>query len=135
MHKNGYTNLAKYRLDRAQELLKDAEQLFSINSYKSANNRAYYSIFCAMRAVLALEGADYKKHSGVIQHFQREYIKTGIFDKIYSRIIIEANEIRNASDYDDFYIASREETGNQICAAKQFYYAVEEYLQKELTIK
>lgn len=60
-----------------------------------------------MRAVLALDGEDFKRHSGVIQYFQKNYIKSGIFDKRFSDIITKASRIRNASDYDDFYIASR----------------------------
>ncbi len=113
-------------------MLNDAEYLFSKGSYKSGNNRAYYSIFYAIRAVLALEGIDYKKHSGVIQHFQRVYVKTGAFDKRYSRIIMEANEIRNASDYDDFYLASKSETEEQICGAREFLTAVKAFLEIHL---
>jgi len=44
--------------------------------YASANNRAYYSIFHAMRAVLALEQKDFKKHSAVIAQFTQSYLKT-----------------------------------------------------------
>lgn len=128
MHDAMMETLAQYRMKRAEELIQDAENLFEKGSYKSGNNRAYYAIFYSMRAVMALDGIDYKKHSGVIQHFQKEYIKTGIFDKEYSQIIMSANEIRNASDYDDFFIASRTETMEQILSAKKFYKAVERYL-------
>lgn len=40
-----------------------------------------YSIFTGVRAVLAKDGIDFKKHAGVIAYFQKEYIKTGEFDK------------------------------------------------------
>lgn len=132
MHDAMMETLARYRMERAKELIRDAENLFENGSYKSGNNRAYYAIFYSMRAVMALDGVDYKKHSGVIQHFQRDYIKTGIFDKEYSQIIMSANEIRNASDYDDFFIASRTETEEQILAAKKFYKAVEGYLTSRI---
>ena len=78
MHDEMTKTLAEYRLHRSMELIQDAESLFEKGSYKSSNNRAYYAIFYAMRAVLALDCVDYKKHSGVIQHFQKDYIKTGI---------------------------------------------------------
>ena len=125
--------LAIYRMERAKELIDDAKQLYKSGSYKSSNNRAYYAIFHAMRAVLALEEVDFKKHSGVIQYFQREYIKTGIFEKAYSDIIISASEIRNASDYDDFFLASKEETKEQIYNAELFCKALEEYLNSTVT--
>ena len=44
-----------------------------------------YSIFTGVRAVLAKDGIDLKKHAGVIAYFQKEYIKTGEFDKKYSK--------------------------------------------------
>ncbi|MEE0745469.1 MAG: HEPN domain-containing protein [Anaerovoracaceae bacterium] len=125
--------LAIYRMERAKELIDDAKQLYKSGSYKSSNNRAYYAIFHTMRAVLALEEVDFKKHSGVIQYFQREYIKTGIFEKAYSDIIISASEIRNASDYDDFFLASKEETKEQIDNAELFCKAIEEYLNSTVT--
>ena len=36
---------------------------------------ADYSIFTGVRAVLAKDGIDFKKHAGVIAYFQKEYIK------------------------------------------------------------
>lgn len=43
-----------------------------------------------------------------------------------------AEEIRHASDYDDFYIASREETERQITVAEEFINLVEKYCEKQL---
>ncbi len=121
-------DLSSHRLSRAKEFIEEAEILFTAKSYKGANNRAYYSIFYAMRAVLALSGEDFKRHSGVIQYFQKNYIKTGIFEKKCFDIITTASRIRNASDYDDFYIASRDESEQQIKDAKALLDAVRDYL-------
>ena len=44
-------------------------------------------------------------------------------------MISEAQEIRHASDYDDFYIATREEAEEQIQTAKELVSRVEEYVQ------
>ena len=73
----------------------------------TANNRAYYSVFHSMRAVLALDEVDFKKHSGVIAYFRENYIKTKIFDRSCSDIISSTCLIRNKSDYYDFYIAEK----------------------------
>lgn len=132
MHNEKCQNLAIYRLNRAKEMILDAKQLFQSGSYKSSNNRAYYAIFHSMRAVLALDEVDFRRHSGVIQFFQKEYIKTGIFDKEYSDIITSASEIRNASDYDDFYIASKDETKMQVESAERFCNAVEIFLNSTI---
>ena len=42
---------------------------------------------------------------------------------------MESEEIRHASDYDDFYIATREEAEDQIETAKELVSRVEEYVQ------
>ena len=59
------------------------------------------------------------------------YVKTEIFPREIGRKISEAEEIRHASDYDDFYIASREETERQIDVADEFIQLVEEYCNEQ----
>ena len=123
---------AKYRLDRAKEEYETAEDMLRNNHYRAANNRAYYSIFHAIRSVLAFDGFDSKKHSGIIAYFRKEYIKSGIFPIEMSDIIGTAFEIRNASDYDDMYIATKSEAEEQIERAKIFYVQIAEYVEKKL---
>ena len=72
---------SKYRLEKAQESLKYAKILMDNDGYAETVNRAYYAIFHATRAILAIDGVDRKRHSGVISYFQENYVKTGIFDK------------------------------------------------------
>ena len=81
MDNNSRVDLCRYRLEKAQEFLEAAKTTLELQLYETAANRSYYAIFHAVRALLALEGKDFKKHSGVISAFQRDYIKTGIFDK------------------------------------------------------
>ena len=119
---------AKYRIERSKEDLDAAKAMFETNRYRIANNRAYYSIFHAMRAVLAFDGFDSKKHSGIIAEFRKSYIKTEIFNKELSTLIGLASEIRNASDYDDMFIASKEETEKQIKDAELFYNVIKKYI-------
>ena len=103
-------DLSKYRMERAEEMLLSAKREFAAEDYATANNRAYYSIFHAMRAVLALEGEDYKKHSAVISRFVQNYLKPELISRKYSDLIFNASLIRNRSDYEDFYICSISDT-------------------------
>ena len=91
-----------------------ARLLYDAGNYRVANNRAYYAIFHAMRAVLVFDNFDSSKHSGVIAEFRRRYIKEGIFPSEISKMIGSAFTIRNASDYDDMFIASKHDTEEQI---------------------
>lgn len=74
-----------------------------------------------------LEGVDFSKHSGVSAYFRKWYIKTGIFDTELSEIIKEAFDIRSDSDYDDYYILSKEDVEEQIENAEKFYFEIEKY--------
>jgi len=125
-------DLANYRIEKAKSCIKDAEMLEKSGGDVSAANRAYYAIFHAVRAVLALEGVDRKKHAGVIAYFQQHYIKTGIFDRKYSSVLQDAFEIRQDSDYEDFYVISKADLENQINNAKRFVGEVEHYLSESI---
>lgn len=121
-------NLSKHRLASAKDAIEEGELLLRSNKYKGANNRAYYAIFYSIRAILALDGFDSKKHSGVIAKFNENYIKTQKFSANYGKLVKNASIIRNNSDYDDFFIATKEQAEKQIEDAKQFYGAVEIFL-------
>lgn len=125
-------DLAQYRLERAKECLKTAEVLYGMEDYRTVANRSYYAIFHAIRAVLALDGVDRKKHSGVIAYFQEQYIKTGQFEKQYSAVLKNAFLVRQESDYEDFYIISKEEVKRQMDDAKQFVEEIARYLSESI---
>ena len=120
-------NMSKFRIEQAKECLELAKTTVDI-SVRNAANRSYYSIFHSMRAVLALEGFDSKKHSGVISYFRQNYIKTGKFEPFFSDIIGNAFSVRNNSDYVDFYIVQKSDIITQIENAKLFLEAVEKYI-------
>ena len=78
---------------------------------------------------------DSKKHGMVIGEFRKRYIKTGIFPVEISDMIGSAFEIRTQSDYEDMYIASRNETENQIKNAEYVLQTIETYLKEEGVLK
>ncbi|MDR0307348.1 MAG: HEPN domain-containing protein [Chitinispirillales bacterium] len=122
------SDLASFRLDQAMKCLQVAEINMNAGFFKDAANRSYYCIFHSMRAVLAFERFDSKRHSGIISAFRQRYINTGTFPVKYSDIIIDAFEIRVESDYKDFYIVSKDEVSTQIENAREFLTAVKEYI-------
>ena len=124
-------DLSLYRLQRAREDLASAQNNYKNNDFRTANNRAYYAIFHSLRAVLALDGFDSKKHSGIISEFRVRYIKTKVFDYEISDMIGDAFEVRNKSDYDDMYIVSKQQTLVQIENAQKVIITVSAYLQSE----
>lgn len=128
---NNKQELMQYRLDMAKERLSSAKLLLDNGSYKDSIGRSYYAIFTTVRALLAIDGVDFSKHAGVISHFQKEYIKTGIFDVKYSKYLSSAFQIRNNTDYADFFIVSREDAKEQYERAEDFYKVIETYLKRK----
>lgn len=124
--------LVLYRIETAKENLRAARILLASKEYKSANNRAYYAIFHSVNAIHALYGKAYKRHKDVIANFNKDYVKTGIFPKETGRRIVGSEAIRHASDYDDFYVAGREEAERQIEAADEFINLAEKYCHSQL---
>lgn len=125
--------LAKHRFNQAHQCLISAKTLMDIEDYKGAANRSYYCVFHAIRSILALSKVDFKKHSSVISYFRREYIKTGLMKIELSDIVSELFQVRSESDYDDFYIISKEEVKEQIENAAYFLKEIEGFLNKEIS--
>lgn len=120
--------LVRHRLSTAEEKIVSAKILMEAGQYRDSIGRSYYAIFSALKAVLAAREVDFSKHSGVIAYFQKEFIKTGIFDVKFSRYIQQAFQIRNSCDYDDFFIASKQDAEGQYMRADELLRAVKGYL-------
>ena len=122
--------LMKYRLEMAEERLHSSKVLLEAGSYKDSIGRSYYAMFTAVRALLAMEGQDFSKHAGVIAYFQKEFVKTGKVDRKYSKYISQAFQIRNNTDYADFFIVSAQDAKEQYEKAKEFLKVLVKYLSE-----
>ncbi len=125
--------LCKYRLEKSAQCLESAKILLNSGDYCSAANRSYYSIFHCIRSILALDGIDFSKHAGVMAYFQKNYVRSGIFEKEYSKILTKAFEVRTESDYDDYYVISKVDVEDQISQAHLFFDGVSNYVEKRLS--
>ena len=133
MYAKESVDLALYRMEKAEECLTDAQDNLRWEKYGTAANRSYYAIFNAMRALLNLESLDFKRHSGVISAFRKTFIKTGVLEPKFSAIIRDAFDLRNASDYDDFYVISKERVKAQTADAAAFTQAVRRCLTERIS--
>lgn len=125
-------DLMKYRLEVAKSDLNAAKILIEAKEYRASNNRAYYAVFHAISAIHALDEKAYKKHKDAIGNFNKDYIKTEIFPREMGKKISRAEEIRHASDYDDFYIATKKKSQEQIETAEEFIKTVEKYCKNRV---
>lgn len=121
--------LSKYRLQEAADTLQVARNCYEAGYYKDAINRSYYAAFYAIKAVLALGTVDFKRHKDVVAYFNKEFVAKDIFPREIGRRLSELKQLREKSDYDDFYIASREKAEAQILTANDVLEKVREYLK------
>ena len=60
----------------------------------------------------------------------REYVKTGVFEKRLSKILDTAFRLREKADYDDFFIISSDAAREQLEKAAEVIGIVEAHLQR-----
>lgn len=123
--------LLKYRFARAVETLEVAQSLFDNGKYRDANNRSYYAAFYAIKAVYTMKGVDYKKHKTLLANFNKEFVATEIFPREIGRKISTLAIIREQSDYNDFYIASKDESQKQLEIARELISLVKRYFVEQ----
>ena len=65
--------LMKYRLEMAEERLKSSKILLDAGSYKDSIGRSYYAMFTAVRALLAIDGQDFRNNTDYADFFIVQY--------------------------------------------------------------
>jgi len=122
-------DLVQYRLDLAQDMLRDARLLKENGgSPISIVNRAYYSVFYAALALLVTANVEPTKHAGVLARFDELFIRQGIFPKEMSRILHHAFDMRQAGDYQKSKVITEEQAIDVLASAEEFVAAIQEKL-------
>jgi uncharacterized protein (UPF0332 family) len=93
--------IARRRLERARNTLREADTLIENQHWPGAVNRLYYAAFYAARALLATHGVEASKHSGTIALFQRHFVKAGVVPPDIARVLQRSFDERQAADYGD----------------------------------
>ena len=73
---NKAADLCIYRMYNARETLDTAKLCIEHRRYKDAINHCYYAAFYAVKAVLALEEIDFKRHKDAVSYFNKNYVAT-----------------------------------------------------------
>jgi uncharacterized protein (UPF0332 family) len=125
-------DLTIYRLSLAKETLENAKLCLDNKYYRDCINRSYYAAFYAIKAVLAVESIDFKRHKDAVGYFNKQYVATELFPRDVGKYLGRLKTVREASDYNDFFICSQEEALRQYQAAEYIIGEVETYLNSEI---
>ena len=113
---------------KAQESLQAAKLLAGKEHWGFAASRAYYTMFYVAEAMLLGEGLEYSKHSAVIAAFGERFARTQRIPPEYHRMIIEAQDSRNAGDYDIHPGVTPATAIEQIANAEKFLRLADQFL-------
>lgn len=108
----------------AVESIESAEREFKAGANNFAINRAYYSIFYAVSGALLERDRSFVKHSGVRAAFHKEFVKTGLIDKKWSRVYDRLFDDRQQGDYIAFVSFDAEVVEKQISLCNEFLQAL-----------
>lgn len=120
------------QMDIAKNDLEGAKYLIEGEMYRISLNRSYYCVFHSIKALAVLHNEDFSKHSGYISYFQREFIKTGIFEKELSLIVTKTKTLRESSDYGDMAVVSEETAVNAYKDAESLYKRILNYIETQI---
>lgn len=86
-------------MEKARRDLRSARMLLDDDDPDGAVNRAYYAMFHAASAALALRGEACATHAGVIARFSALFVQNGTFPKDMGRSFNLAEKARLEADY------------------------------------
>lgn len=115
-------------LRKAEENISASDALIEQGYYDIAISRLYYAMFYCAEAVLLSENFTFSKHSAVISAFGQHFAKTGILPLELHRSLIEAQDMRNLSDYDLMAVLTQDAATTQLTKARIFLQSVSEFL-------
>ena len=117
-------------MKRAHEALQQAKDNLNLEYYDVATSRAYYAMFYAASALLASQGISRSKHSGVHSAFGEYFVKTGLIEREYAKMLAHAFDSRLDSDYDVAFTVERSLAEDVLHDAQRFVDRAEQHLRQ-----
>lgn len=86
-------------------------------------------MFHAASILLMLKGIESRSHSGLVQLFGLHLVKTSEIDKKFGKMLAQVRELREDSDYEVLFEASKEEAELSLQNAGEFLQETRRYLK------
>lgn len=130
MKKEEIKTLSRLRIEKADELLKEAEFNLKNKFYQASVNRSYYAVFSAINSLLILEGTSVKTHSGLKTLFNLRFIKTKKLPLKYSEYLDYLMRKRTDVDYGDFVVIDEKTARKTFRIAKEMLKNIKQLRKK-----
>jgi len=122
-------DLIKYRLEQARDTIDVVDLLIKNDKLSSSINRIYYGMFYSLLALALQFNFETSKHQQLIGWFNKEFIRTGLIEKEFGRILRDAFANRTSGDYDSFVIFDQTEVLLLFSDMKSFIEKIETFIR------
>ncbi len=116
-------------MKKAADCLEHSKEDFGREAFEACVNRAYYSMFHSVHALLFVSGDQVKTHVGAHNGFRERFIKLGLMDMSLSIRLQRTFEKRQFSDY-DYDEITKSEAFESVEDATYFLDSVIRYLKE-----
>ena len=131
LDENSRQVLVQYRLERAEETMKEVSILAKESHFNAAVNRLYYACFYAASALMVANSIVTSSHAGIKTMLGMNFVSKGLLSieqgKTFSRLF----EIRHSGDYDDFVYCDQEMIDEYTPKARDFINSIRDLLNKQ----
>ena len=97
--------------------------------FSEAISEAYYAMFHAAKALLALRGIYPKTHAGVVSQFGLQFVKD-LLRNYMAKSSAKAEAKREKADYDIYFEPSEEEAEDIVEDAEKFLVRIKEAIKE-----
>ena len=112
--------LVKYRIEKSDRSLMEADCLAEKRFYDSAVTRLYYACYYITSGLLIKNGIEATTHAGVKSMLALNFVRNGILDQKYIRVYSDLLNGRQLSDYEDFIYQDEDSYNEYKSEAKEF---------------
>lgn len=109
----------EYRLERSDKTLIEAKDNAQLGHWNLVANRLYYCVYYAGSALLLSRHLSASTHAGFVRMIGLHFIKTGVIDSKYSRLINDLFHNRQTGDYDDIFDLTEEDVYPHIAEVEE----------------
>jgi uncharacterized protein (UPF0332 family) len=118
----------QHYLNWANEEIVAARDNLRLGHLRAAVSRAYYAMFYAATALLGSHGLWRSKHQGLIAAFGEHFVRPGLIEPRYGRMLHDAFEMRLDSDYAPYPDLDAASVARLIADAEDFVKRIQEML-------
>lgn len=112
--------LIEYRLNQAKQTIEEVGKLIDTDLLNVAVNRIYYGIFYSLTALALKYEYQSSKHFQLMGWFNQNFIKPGLIDIKYGKILRDAFKNRSDGDYAPFIVFEKNDVLDMQTDMKDF---------------